>query len=78
MNVATAHLAPGTMVHTVDDGVDFDIPLAKPTRGTARSTIREVRSVVGGVVRFTDGVKTKKLNGRTGWLVATEEEAMLS
>lgn len=74
----TSHLQPGTFVHTVDDGIDFDIPLAKPTRGTVRSTIREVKSVVGGVVRFTDGTKTKKLNGRTAWLLATEEEAMLS
>ena len=75
---ATCRLAPGTMVHTVNDGMDFDIPLAKPTSGRVRSTVREVKSVVGGVVRFTDGTKTKKLHGRTSWLVATEEEAMLS
>lgn len=78
MNVATCHLAPGTFVHTRDDGVDFDIPLAKPTTGTFRSTIREVKSVVSGVVRFTDGTKTKKLHGRTVWRVATEEEVLLS
>lgn len=78
MNVGTAHLTPGTFVHTKDDGTDFDIPLAKPTTGTVRSTIREVKSVVGGVVRFTDGTKTKKLHGRTAWRVATDEEVLLS
>ena len=75
---ATCRLEPGTFVHTVDDGTDFDIPLARPTTGRVRSTIREVRSVVGGVVRFTDGTKSKKLHGRTVWQVATEAEVLLS
>lgn len=78
--VATGHLEPGTFVHTVEAGgkTDFGMPLVKPTTGRVRSTVREVRSSVSGVVRFTDGTKSSKLHGRTVWLLATEEEAMLS
>jgi hypothetical protein len=66
----TSQLIPGTRVYTRDDGIDFDIPLVRPTRGRIFGTPREVRSVVGGVVRFTDGTKSRRLNGHTGWLEA--------
>lgn len=77
--VATVRLEPGTFVHTLDAGADFEIPMAKPSGGNKRHIIiREVKSVVGGVVRFTDGSKSAKLHGRTSWVLATEEEVMLS
>lgn len=70
MTIGTAQLNPGDVVYTRPDGVDFDIPLVKPTRGTLRGEPRTVRSVVGGVVRFTDGAKSRKLHGRSAWLSA--------
>ncbi len=72
---ATVNLAEGMVVVTSEvDGSDFDIPLVSPTTRQVRNRIeRTVRSVVRGsggqVVRFTDGTKTRPLNGRTTWLV---------
>jgi len=68
---ATAHLEPGDHVVTSDViGVDFDIPLVEPTtRALRKRTVRTVKSVVGGVVRFTDGTKTRRLHGRTVWVL---------
>ncbi len=72
---STVHLEAGMTVVTSEvDGADFDIPLVSPTtRMTRNRTTRTVRSVVRGsggqVVRFTDGTKTRPLNGRTTWLV---------
>lgn len=69
---STAHLEPGDRVVTSDIvGTDFDLPVVEPTsRRFHHREVREVRSVVGGVVRFTDGTKTRRLHGRTGWEVA--------
>lgn len=67
----TTQLQPGHRVYTKDLGeTDFDIPLVARTRGTVRGIVREVRSVHGHVVRFTDGTKTRRLHGRTVWVVA--------
>lgn len=52
-------------------GEDFQIPLVEPTTRALRNrTIRTVKSVVGGVVRFTDGTKTRRLHGRTVWVLS--------
>jgi len=77
-NVSTTNLEPGDWVHTESAGDDFEIPMVKPHHRVKGSTIREVKSVVGGVVRFSDGTKTAKLHGRTAWRPATEEEVILS
>lgn len=71
----TTQLEPGTSVYTTkSDGVDFDLPLVSPTRGMIRGQVREVRSVRREqgrrVVRFTDGTKSRPINGHTVWLLA--------
>lgn len=75
--VAAARAAPGTVVLTTDvTGTDFGLPLVDPTRGrggftrTVRSHLRESG---GTVVRFTDGSKTRPLNGRTVFTLAEDE-----
>lgn len=77
-NISTTNLQPGDWVHTDDAGDDFGLELCTPHHKAKGSTIREVKSVVGGVVRFTDGAKTVKLHGRTAWRPATEDEVLLS
>lgn len=69
--ISTKGLVPGDTVYTTKPcGEDFGIPLVRPTRGTVRGVVRTVKSVVGGVVRFTDGTKSPILHGRTAWLEA--------
>jgi hypothetical protein len=55
-------------------GTDFGLPLVRPVRGRAVSTVRVVRSRCrahgGVVVWFTDGTKTPPLHGRTSWILA--------
>ena len=71
MNKSTTELEPGDYVVTSEViGVDFGIPLVEPTtRRLRHRTVRTVKSVVGGVVRFNDGTKTRRLHGRTSWLL---------
>ncbi len=55
-------------------GEDFGLPLVEPTTRTVRAReVRTVRSVVGGVVRFTDGTKSRKLHGRTSWVLEYQD-----
>ena len=74
-NRSTVNLEPGMTVVTSEIvGHDFDIPLVEPTtRQTRNRTTRVVKSVVRGqggqVVRFTDGTKSRPVNGRTTWRV---------
>ena len=76
--VPTNHLTAGESVLTSDVvGMDFGLPLVRPTRTRQRSRVRVVRSrcrASGGVVVwFTDGTKTPPLHGRTSWVVAEPE-----
>ena len=68
---STSSLEPGDYVVTSDViGEDFGLPLVEPTtRALRHRQVRTVRSVVGGVVRFTDGTKTRRLHGRTAWVL---------
>lgn len=73
--IATTLLQEGDAVYTTKaDGEDFQLPLVSPTRGKIRGVVRTVRSVRreqgGRVVRFTDGSKSRPINGHTGWLSA--------
>lgn len=71
-HVSTVNLRPDDRVVTSDViGEDFGLALVEPTtRGVRHREIRTVRSVVGGVVRFNDGTKTRRLHGRTAWVRA--------
>ena len=76
--VPTNHLTAGKSVLTSDAvGVDFGLPLVRPTRTRRGSRVRVVRSRCrssgGVVVWFTDGTKTPPLHGRTSWVVAEPE-----
>jgi hypothetical protein len=74
IHVSTRQLQPDDRVVTSEVvGTDFGLPVVEPTtRAVRRRTVRTVRSVVGGVVRFTDGTKTHKLHGRTSWVLERE------
>jgi len=71
IHVSTKHLqADDRVVTSTVVGEDFGIPLVEPTTRAVRAIeVRTVRSVVGGVVRFTDGAKSRKLHGRTCWVL---------
>lgn len=67
----TSELQPGDYVITSEVyAEDFGLPLVMPppSRKGPR-VVRTVKSVVGGVVRFTDGTKTRRLHGRTVWVL---------
>lgn len=76
IHVQTSNLQSGLRVVTSTPiGDDFEIPLVEPTtRQVRKREVREVKSVVGGVVRFTDGAKSRRLHGRTTWQIAREPE----
>lgn len=75
--VSTTDLAAGDQVlTTAPDGTDFGLPLVSPTtrRAHGERAVRTVRNHVrcrgGQVVWFTDGTKTRPINGRTIWVRA--------
>jgi CDGSH-type Zn-finger protein len=75
--VSAAHVEPGTIVITTDVvGTDFGLPLVEPTRragGFTRTVRSHLRESGGTVVRFTDGSKTRPLNGQTVFILAEGE-----
>lgn len=72
--VSTANLVPGQRVVTSEvDGEDFGIPLVEPTTRAVRNrVVRVVRGAHNRTVWFEDGTKTRKLHGRTSWVLADE------
>lgn len=81
MNVSTTELATGDRVLTsAPDGSDFGLPLVSPTTRNARGekvirTVRAHHRCQGGrVVWFTDGTKTRPMNGRTIWVLAERRD----
>lgn len=74
IHVSTTNLQPDDRIVTSEVvGTDFNIPLVEPTTRRLRGrVVRTVKSVVGGVVRFTDGTKSRKLHGRTCWVMEWE------
>jgi hypothetical protein len=77
--VAASYLQAGQLVVTTDVvGTDFDLPLVEPTRthsGFVRSVRSRLRESGGTVVRFTDGTKTRPLNGHTVFIVVPPADA---
>lgn len=74
IHVQTSHLQADDRIVTSEVvGEDFGLPLVEPTtRQVRKREVRTVRSVVGGVVRFTDGTKSRRLHGRTCWVMERE------
>lgn len=78
--VAASQVEYGQPVVTTDVvGTDFDLPLVEPARQLHGGFVRTVRSRLrksgGTVVRFTDGTKTRPLNGHTVFLVVPPADA---
>ena len=75
--VSYTHLEAGQQVVTSEiDGDDFGLPLVSPTTREVRNrVVREVRGKNNGRVWFTDGTKTRKMHGRTSFVVAEAEPA---
>lgn len=76
--VAAGTVEPGTQVVTTDQvGTDFGLPLVEPTRrrgGFVRTVRSHLKENGGIVVRFTDGSKTRPLNGHTAFVLADAPE----
>lgn len=72
--VPACQVEPGTLVLTTDEvGTDFGLPLVEPTKrrgGFSREVRSHIRESGGVVVRFTDGTKTRPLNGHTALILA--------
>jgi len=78
--VAASQVEHGQPVVTTDVvGTDFALPLVEPARRLHGGFVRSVRSRLresgGTVVRFTDGTKTRPLNGHTVFLLVRLADA---
>jgi len=72
VKLSYTQLEAGVEVITSEvDGDDFGLPLVSPTTREVRNrVVRQVRGKNNGRVWFTDGTKTRKMHGRTSFVLA--------